>query len=250
MVRFEIKQDNINIAYGYDEFTGLFLSIFDKRLEWSENNTNEVNDICNRIFSDGGGCYLSLYTSEIGIGYKVSVKTIISFMEKYNINLENFLKDKKINKMNYILDEIDKISNNNISKKSVEILKDAVYMDLLTFNKNVNIHYGFINCKSLDDYINLFGLYQGLIKIIGCDVFELHNSQINNDLSNFIINSFDKTMSTYKGKYYEWFIKNKNIVYKRKHKNLKKEEKKINSLCILYKTLIKYELLNDYCNYH
>ena len=49
MVRYEIQQDdNITIAYGYDQLNGLFLSVYDKRVRWDKTNTNEMNEICNK----------------------------------------------------------------------------------------------------------------------------------------------------------------------------------------------------------
>jgi hypothetical protein len=95
MVRYEIKQNNITIAYGFDKITGLFLSIYDKRLEWEEDNTDEINAICEKISEDGGGCYLSMYTSGIGFGHKVNKETIIQFMKKYNVNQEHLLELSK-----------------------------------------------------------------------------------------------------------------------------------------------------------
>lgn len=168
-------------------------------------------------------------------------------MKKYKVNFENFLKDSKNNEMNYIIKKIESLNvNNNKNINSTDILKDSIYDDIATFNKNVIIDYGFINCKTLEDYIQLGGLYQGLIKYLECNISNLHNAQINNNLSQFILNEYNKIPNDSRGEYYKWFLKNRNIVYKRKDKNFKKEEENINSICILYKFLLKYNLLNEY----
>lgn len=89
MVRYEIENDNILIAYGHDKVTGLFLNIYDKRLEWNENNKEEINEMCETISNGGTGCYLSMNTSGRGFGYKVSKEIIIEFMKKYNAKEEH-----------------------------------------------------------------------------------------------------------------------------------------------------------------
>lgn len=224
-----------------------FLSISDKRLSWNEKNPNEINDICIRISENGCGGYFDLHTGNIGFGYKVNVKIIIEFMKKYNVNFEKFLKDQENNEMDYMIKEVETLSlNEDKNINSVDILKKAIYSDLASFNKKVIMHYGFINCKTLEDYIQLGGLYQGLIKHLECNILDLHNAQINNNLSQFILNEYNKIPTELRGEYYKWFLKNKNIVYKRKIKNYKKEEENIKSICILYKFLLKYNLLNEY----
>lgn len=91
MVRYELQQNNIIVAYGHDHLTGLFLSVYDKRLMWNEENTDEANEICDKISEDGGGSYLKLHTGEIGFGYRVEKETIINFMKKYDAKQEHLL---------------------------------------------------------------------------------------------------------------------------------------------------------------
>ena len=64
MVRYEFDDGPIKIAYGSDDITsGLFLSVYDQRLEWQQDATDEVNGVSEGIGDgDGGGCYLSLCT--------------------------------------------------------------------------------------------------------------------------------------------------------------------------------------------
>ncbi|KAI7861615.1 hypothetical protein K492DRAFT_139302 [Lichtheimia hyalospora FSU 10163] len=95
MVRYELQQNNITVAYGHDELTGLFLSVYDKRLIWDEKNTDEANKICDKISEDGGGSYLKLHTGEVGFGYKVDKETIIIFMKKYDVKKEHLLELSK-----------------------------------------------------------------------------------------------------------------------------------------------------------
>ncbi|KAF9435249.1 hypothetical protein BGZ76_006626 [Entomortierella beljakovae] len=88
MVRYQITQGPITIAYGYDgAMVGYFLSVTDDRLGYQEGDSSQVNDICEKVSMDGGGGYFNLNTYVIGgFGYKVSKATIFTFMKRYGID--------------------------------------------------------------------------------------------------------------------------------------------------------------------
>ncbi|KAF9913681.1 hypothetical protein BX616_009748 [Lobosporangium transversale] len=88
MVRHEMKEGNIKIAWGYDDgLLGYFLSVYDERLKWKGNSSEEVNSICEKVCSTGDGAYFDLNTYPFGgFGYKVSEKTMFAFMRRYGID--------------------------------------------------------------------------------------------------------------------------------------------------------------------
>jgi hypothetical protein len=82
--RFEIKSDHITFAYGWDKCNGYFISVFDKRLEWKEGASDEVNSITVKIgVMDGGGSYFDLHTGSNGYGFEVSQATLAEYMRRY-----------------------------------------------------------------------------------------------------------------------------------------------------------------------
>lgn len=95
MLRYTIEKENIIIIYGFDDkLKGLFLYICDRNLEWNENNTEEINSLCDNFSLDGSGCYLNMNTYKIENNdekYKVDTNTIIKFMEKYKIKTNHLL---------------------------------------------------------------------------------------------------------------------------------------------------------------
>ena len=90
--RYEIKSSPISIAYGYDEMctSGMFLSVFDERLEWSEQASREVNAVTEQLgVGDGGGSYFDLHTGQTGFGQKVSCETMMTFMRRFGVPEEH-----------------------------------------------------------------------------------------------------------------------------------------------------------------
>lgn len=91
MPRYEIKGDPISIAYGYDDCLvntcGVFLSVFDSRLEWEENASAQVKSVAESLpyGMDGGGCYFSLTTSPFGIGLKVNKDTMRVYLKRFGV---------------------------------------------------------------------------------------------------------------------------------------------------------------------
>lgn len=96
MLKYTIEKEDIIVIYGFnEEFKGLFLYVCDKNLEWNENNTEEVNKLCDNFTLDGAGCYVNMNTYKIENEeykkYKVDINTIIIFMEKYKIKKKHLL---------------------------------------------------------------------------------------------------------------------------------------------------------------
>ena len=70
MPRFEIEGDPIRVVFGIDEVTGVFLSVFDRRLEYDSAATKAVNDVTTSIgVQDSGGSYFDLHTGSTGFAW-------------------------------------------------------------------------------------------------------------------------------------------------------------------------------------
>jgi hypothetical protein len=76
----------LRCLYGFDEFHGVFLSVFDKRLKYNSEATAEVNRVTESIgVNDGGGSYLDLHTGQTGFGRKVDDLTMATFLKRYGV---------------------------------------------------------------------------------------------------------------------------------------------------------------------
>ncbi|KAL1748251.1 hypothetical protein HDZ31DRAFT_60446 [Schizophyllum fasciatum] len=84
MVRCELSQGILLIAYGDDDAAGYFLSVYDNRLEWHEDASDEINEVCEDVDPSGSGAYLSL-TTGLGIGKHVSKDTLAIFWRRYGV---------------------------------------------------------------------------------------------------------------------------------------------------------------------
>lgn len=89
MVRHTIAGSPINIGYGYDHITGVFLSVYDNRLKYDRNATDEINNVfqnCNVFgLSSGDGAYLDLHTGENGFGIKCSWVVMSEYFKRYGV---------------------------------------------------------------------------------------------------------------------------------------------------------------------
>ena len=88
MPRFEIKGDPISIAYGVCEqiSSGVFISVYDRRLETDSNASDEVNQVAFDVgVHDGGGSYFDLHTGQTGFGKKVSKDTMRVYLLRYGV---------------------------------------------------------------------------------------------------------------------------------------------------------------------
>ena len=74
MPRYEIEEGKfIRVAYGNTGDTGVFLSVYDKRLKYDPEHSVQVNAVSEGIQAGGDGCYLDLQTGTgwTGFGQRV-----------------------------------------------------------------------------------------------------------------------------------------------------------------------------------
>ena len=83
MIRKEIQQGAITIAYGHDILGGYFLHAQDTRLR-AEGEDEGWDAICESIGS-GGGVYLNVYTNEHGPGETIDKKLMERLWKAYNV---------------------------------------------------------------------------------------------------------------------------------------------------------------------
>lgn len=81
-----MKADFITVVYGRDEVAGVFLDVFDKRLESKSTDSKKVNVVIGLIgIGDGRGCYFSAHTAISRFGFRVSDQTMLSFLRRFNV---------------------------------------------------------------------------------------------------------------------------------------------------------------------
>ncbi|CAB9511323.1 MYND finger [Seminavis robusta] len=84
MVRFEIHDGPLSVAFGHDTATGVFLSVSDEDLRYSPIATRQVNNVAEAIgVGDGGGSYVDLHTGPVGFGVKVDDATMKTYLERF-----------------------------------------------------------------------------------------------------------------------------------------------------------------------
>jgi hypothetical protein len=83
----------VSISYGYDNVSGVYLSVFDSRLDYSDTQSEEVNQIAaDTCVSDEhgvgvNGCYVDLYTGKTSlVGKKVCEETMGVFMIRFGLS--------------------------------------------------------------------------------------------------------------------------------------------------------------------
>jgi hypothetical protein len=86
MVRREYHQDNICIAVGHDEFTGYFISVYDKRLEVNDETNDDFDSVCYGVAMDGTGCYLNAHTGSNGFGKRISLGAMERLWRLYGVD--------------------------------------------------------------------------------------------------------------------------------------------------------------------
>lgn len=88
-MRFVIEGDPISVAFGSDTVAGVFLSVFDRRLEYDPSSTPEVNAVTEKIgVRDGGGSYFDLHTGDFGFGIKVDDVTMATYLKRFGVTDE------------------------------------------------------------------------------------------------------------------------------------------------------------------
>ena len=81
-----IEADPIRVSYGYDQFIGIFLSVYDSRLEFDEDADDEVNEVTEYYGpGDCSGLYLHLHTNDSDFGHTVSKSTMAVYMARYGV---------------------------------------------------------------------------------------------------------------------------------------------------------------------
>ncbi|KAK7680585.1 hypothetical protein QCA50_016367 [Cerrena zonata] len=83
MVRIEICEGKITIAYGQDHVTGYFLSISDERLWDSADASDEANAIAFKVTNGAG--YFDLRTAPMGFGHRVELNTLLEYWKRYGV---------------------------------------------------------------------------------------------------------------------------------------------------------------------
>ena len=88
-----IKQidDHISIAYGYDRpLQGYFIQVYDNRLEWEENKTDEENAKAEEVDPGGDGEIDSYATNNKIISkHVVGNNKILKILEKYDVPMKH-----------------------------------------------------------------------------------------------------------------------------------------------------------------
>lgn len=98
------------------------------------------------------------------------------------------------------------------SLRSVDYLLINAYDDEFPTNEQTIKDYGFANCKSMDERINLLGLYIGLLKILRVGTDVLHDHCMKNELAGIIKKTFETRPANVRGLYYPWFLQHQHIV--------------------------------------
>jgi len=80
-MRVEIPGDPISVGR-----PRVFLSVFDSRLKYNPNYSDEVNRVTESIgVCDGGGSYFNLHTGSNGFGIKVDDKTMAVYLKRFGV---------------------------------------------------------------------------------------------------------------------------------------------------------------------
>jgi hypothetical protein len=99
MIRHTIEDSHFTIIYGYDEFACFFLSVFDNRVIYEES----LKDLKTGF---SGGCF-DLHTGFLGFGQRVSLPTLLLYMEKYGISrsrINDLMSEQRTQNADYSLD--------------------------------------------------------------------------------------------------------------------------------------------------
>lgn len=88
MPRSELSQGDLLVAFGHDHFTAYFLSVYDLRLRYNEDNSDELNTLGEDISPDGSGRYLNAHTGSDGFGSRVSIATMRDLWARYHVPSE------------------------------------------------------------------------------------------------------------------------------------------------------------------
>lgn len=96
--------------------------------------------------------------------------------------------------------------------RPVDYLLINVYDNEFPTNEETIRDYGFANCKHANEWINLLGLYIGLIKILKVPTDVLHDHCMKDKIGDLIQETFKDLPINARGEYYPWFLQHQNIV--------------------------------------
>ena len=89
MPRYEREEGKfIRVAYGVADPSGVFLSVYDKRLKYDPKHSVQVNAVTEGIEAGGNGCYLDLRTGPHGFGQRVDDDTMATYLRRYGASEE------------------------------------------------------------------------------------------------------------------------------------------------------------------
>lgn len=104
MVRYTIDGTPIHIAYGYDHMTGTFLSVYDDRLKYDVNASDEINNVFEKCgvsgLESGDGAFLDFHTGSFGMGIKVSWPVMSEYLKRYGVP-QNHIRELLANHLNH-----------------------------------------------------------------------------------------------------------------------------------------------------
>ncbi|KAK6414287.1 hypothetical protein LTR95_017758, partial [Oleoguttula sp. CCFEE 5521] len=72
MSRQEITQGQIRVAFGHNDSTGFYISVYDSRLEVNEEDGTVFDALRYAIAEDGTGAYVNAHTGLEGFGNHVT----------------------------------------------------------------------------------------------------------------------------------------------------------------------------------
>lgn len=98
------------------------------------------------------------------------------------------------------------------SRRSVDYLYLDVFADNLPTNEETIRDYGFANCKTKEEWIQLFGLYIGLLKALSVSEDVLHDYCMKDEIAVLIKQEFEELPMNSRGSYYPWFLQHQYIV--------------------------------------
>ncbi|KAG4074993.1 hypothetical protein HA402_014572 [Bradysia odoriphaga] len=95
-IRHSIQGSPICVSYGYDEITGVFLSVEDNRLKYDRNASDEINNVFLNTgvlgLESGDGAYLDMHTGDIEVGIRVSWPVMSEYLKRYGVS-RNHIQD-------------------------------------------------------------------------------------------------------------------------------------------------------------
>ncbi|KAK3322760.1 hypothetical protein B0H66DRAFT_474160 [Apodospora peruviana] len=106
---------------------------------------------------------------------------------------------------------------------TADLLERDCYADELPKDPQVREDFGFTRCRNKTEESHLFGVYQGILKILDVTAAEMHSWRMEGILTEKIIETFSARPEGSRGGYYPWFLRNKHVLDER-HKVVRDED--------------------------